>query len=76
MVKKRELLHLLDRFIEEKSASWNHDDWLSLVEKVKVKKFSINEQELGDLLEKERDNYNAKKLGLHIISKSKIINNC
>ena len=76
MGNRKKLLQLIDRFVEEKSGSWNHEDWLFLVNNVKENGIEIQENNLGDLLESERDKYNAKKHGIEIISKSKLINLC
>jgi hypothetical protein len=73
---KKELVGLLDKFIEEKNASWNHEDWLSLVSKVKEKGFDISENELGQLLEGERDVFYAKKSGTYILPKAKLTESC
>lgn len=70
------LLHILDEFIEEKNASWNHDDWLLLIKKINSSGIVIPDIDLGNVLENEKSVYLAKKQGLNIISKSKLVNLC
>ena len=59
---KKELIALVDEFVEEKNAKWEHEDWLRLTNKVKEKGLNVKEEELGKLLEKEREIYKAKKI--------------
>ena len=48
------LLNLLDEFIVEKNASWNHQDWLSLLDRINSNGIKIPESELGEILENEK----------------------
>ena len=65
------LVHIVDEFIEGKNAIWNHEDWLDLVENVNKSGININENDLGEFLETEKNVFLAKKQGLKIVSKSK-----
>ncbi|MBN2367955.1 hypothetical protein JXC34_02975, partial [Candidatus Woesearchaeota archaeon] len=74
MGSKKNLLQLVDEFIEEKNASWNHEDWTSFVSKVKSEGIDLKEETLGNLLETRKEKYTAKIHGLKILSRSKLIN--
>ena len=66
MSTRKKLLVVVESFIEDKNASWNHKDWICLVEEVKSKGIKIKNNDLGAVLESERDKYNAKKHGIKI----------
>ena len=76
MGSKKELVSFVDSFIKAKKASWDHDDWLVLVENVKKKGHDISDSKLGNLLEQRREIFYAKKYETRIISKSKLVNLC
>ena len=61
MGSKKELVSFVDSFIKAKKASWDHDDWLVLVENVNKKGHDISDSKLGNLLEQRREIFYAKK---------------
>lgn len=49
------LFEIIDDFMEETHMQWNHQDWLSLLSKVDKAGFIMDPDELGKLIERERE---------------------
>lgn len=46
---------IIEKFLKDTNLKWNHDDWLRLVHDVKEEGYKITEDELGLLIERERE---------------------
>ena len=55
------LFEIIDDFMEETRMQWNHGDWLSLLSKVNRAGFIMDPDELGKLIERERERRLKKK---------------
>lgn len=52
---------VLMTFVKQNNGSWNHAEWLELVDKVKAKGYECDSDELGVLLEQKKEEYWAKQ---------------
>lgn len=48
------LLGKLREFVHLKSGQWNHEDWVSLLNRQDIKEFGISEYDMGRILEEEK----------------------
>ncbi|MBD3204508.1 hypothetical protein GF327_09535, partial [Candidatus Woesearchaeota archaeon] len=73
MERQYQLFLIIDDFIEGKKGKWNHEDWLSLIEKIQSKGIKVNEKKLGEMIEKKKEQYfnQIKKNGISDISLKK-----
>lgn len=55
MHNKFKLFDIIDQFLKETNMSWNHGQWLALLSKVERAGYKINPDELGRMIERERD---------------------
>ncbi len=54
----REILRgKLREFVHLKNGSWNHDDWLWLVNRPDIREFNLSDPEIGALLEEEKSRF-------------------
>ena len=53
---------IIDKFLKDTNMKWNHDDWLRLINDVKESGYKITENELGLLIERERERILNKKI--------------
>jgi hypothetical protein len=49
------LFEIVDDFMDETHMQWNHGDWLSLLSKVNRAGLIMDPDELGKLIERERE---------------------
>lgn len=59
--KKELLIEKLREFVYMKNGSWNHDDWLWLINRPDIKEFGLPDDEVGLMLEAEKAKYWAQK---------------
>lgn len=52
-----EILDIIKNFVKETNNDWNHNDWLKLVQKIKENNIKLEENKLGELLEKYRSKF-------------------
>ena len=55
------LVGKLREFVHLKGGSWNHDDWLWLINRPDIREFGISESELGSLLEEEKARFWSRR---------------
>ena len=58
---KFKLIRIIDNFIEETNMQWNHQDWLSLLSKVERAGYKVNPNDIGLMIERERDRRRISK---------------
>lgn len=46
---------IVDKFLKDTNMKWNHEDWLHLIHEVKHAGYKITEDELGAMIERERE---------------------
>lgn len=57
---KADFFSILQDFFKETNFTWNHDDWVSLLDNMQTAGYKVNEVELGAILEREREAYYKK----------------
>lgn len=55
------LVGKLREFVHLKGGTWNHDDWLWLINRPDIREFGISEAELGPMLEEEKARFWARR---------------
>ncbi len=55
------LLGKLREFVYMKNGSWNHDDWMWLVNRPDIREFGASDAEIGLMLEEEKARYWVRK---------------
>ncbi|NLI77962.1 MAG: hypothetical protein GX442_16175 [Candidatus Riflebacteria bacterium] len=55
------LVGKLREFVYMKNGSWNHDDWMWLVNRPDIREFGASDNEIGLMLEEEKARYWARK---------------
>lgn len=55
------LLGKLREFVYMKNGSWNHDDWLWLINRPDIREFGLADADIGLMLEEEKARYWARK---------------
>ncbi len=55
------LIGKLREFVYMKNGSWNHDDWMWLVNRPDIREFGASDNEIGLMLEEEKARYWARK---------------
>ncbi|MFH2021293.1 MAG: hypothetical protein ABIJ34_07805 [archaeon] len=76
MAIKLELLKLVDEFVGQNQGSWNHNQWLGFLGKVKGEGYTIPEDQLGNLANDEKDYYEASHEGVKLIPEDRLVELC
>jgi hypothetical protein len=71
-----ELVDYLEIFIEQNQGTWTHENWLHLVESINSKFDEVNIDDIGKILERKKQVYQAKKNGFDILNSEILEEHC